>query len=86
MNEGQDRLPPVDDPSSIGLRLAAIEDKLHSLRELFEQRIQFDEAKDRAFNILYEKMRQSETDYQSSLKKGMVLSLLLLHPPLLPRL
>lgn len=79
VKEGEDRLSPVDDLSSIGLRLAAIEEKLHSLRELFEQRIQFDEAKDRAFNILYEKMQKSEADYLSSLKKGMILSLLLLH-------
>jgi molecular chaperone GrpE (heat shock protein) len=78
-NEGRDRLPPGDDLSCIGLRLAALQETLTALRELFEHRIQYDEAKERAFDILHEKMRQSETDHESSLKKGLVLSLLLLH-------
>jgi molecular chaperone GrpE len=78
-NEGQDRLPRGDDLSFIGLRLAALQETLNGLRELFEQRIQYDEAKERAFDTLYRKMRQSEADHESSVKKGLVLSLLLLH-------
>jgi molecular chaperone GrpE (heat shock protein) len=79
VNEGQGGSPQVDDLSSVGLRLVAIEERLHSLCELFNHKILFDEAKERAFNTLYDKMGQSQADYQSSLKKGMVLSLLLLH-------
>jgi molecular chaperone GrpE (heat shock protein) len=78
-NEGRDTLPSRDDLSCIDLRLAALEKALTDLRELFEQRIQYDEAKERLFDILHQKMRQSETDHESSLKKGLVLSLLLLH-------
>jgi molecular chaperone GrpE len=78
-NEGQDRLRPADDLSSIDLRLAALEETLNGLRELFDQRILYDEAKERAFNVLHEKLRHSEADNQSALKKGLILSLLLLH-------
>jgi molecular chaperone GrpE len=78
-DEGQDRPGPADDSSSIGLRLAALEEILNGLRELFNQRILYDDAKERAFNVLYEKLRHSEADNQSALKKGLILSLLLLH-------
>jgi molecular chaperone GrpE (heat shock protein) len=78
-NEGQDKLRPADDSSSIGLRLAALEETVNGLRELFNERIMYDEAKEQAFNVLYEKLRHSEADNQSALKKGLILSLLLLH-------
>jgi molecular chaperone GrpE len=78
-NEGEDRLHPTDDLSSIGLRLAALEETLDGLRRLFDERILYDEAKERAFDVLYEKLRNSEADNQSALKKGLILSLLLLH-------
>lgn len=64
---------------SVVQRLAAIETHLSSLQNLFEQRLRYDEQKEQAFNKLYEKMRQQEGDYQASLKKSLVLSLLLLY-------
>jgi molecular chaperone GrpE (heat shock protein) len=79
VNKAEDRGPPVDDPSIIGQRLAAIEQKLHSLRELFDDKIRYDEAKEQAFDVLYQKMRFLEADHESSLKKSLVFSLLLLH-------
>ncbi len=79
VNRGQDTPPPGDDPSIIGQRLAGIEEKLNSLGELFDHKIRYDEAKEQAFDILYQKMRQLEAEHESSLKKGLVLSLLLLH-------
>lgn len=66
-------------PAAVESRLDAIEKGLSTLCDLFEQRWRYDEAKERAFDVLYAKMRQFEGDYQASLKKNLVLSLLLLH-------
>jgi molecular chaperone GrpE len=59
--------------------VSTLEMRLNSLQELFENRFRYDETKERAFDTLYEKMRQYEGDYQASLKKNLVLALLLLH-------
>jgi molecular chaperone GrpE (heat shock protein) len=66
-----------------GVSLEAVHSRLNaieaSLCALLEQRLRYDEAKDRAFDVLYEKMRQFDGNFQASIKRNLVLSLLLLH-------
>jgi molecular chaperone GrpE len=59
--------------------IAGIELTLLQLKEMFEQRLQYDAVKDRAFDTLYDKMKQYESGFQASLKESMIRSLVLLH-------
>lgn len=59
--------------------LAGIQQEIQELRLLFQKRLSYDAAKDKAFDTLYDKMRQFDGDFQGSLKRGMLRSLLLLH-------
>lgn len=72
----------VDPPLQGGVPasgMAGIQQEIEELRMLFQKRLSYDAAKDKAFDTLYDKMRQFDGDFQGSLKKGMLRSLLLLH-------
>jgi molecular chaperone GrpE len=59
--------------------LAQVEATLADLKQLFEHRLRYDQAKEKAFDVLYDKMKQHERGFQASLKENLVLSLLLLY-------
>jgi molecular chaperone GrpE (heat shock protein) len=59
--------------------LANIETRLASVEELLAKRLRYDAAKEQAFDTLYAKMKQYEGDFQASLKRELLRSLLLLH-------
>jgi molecular chaperone GrpE (heat shock protein) len=65
--------------SPFEMRFAGIEAALLELKGMFEQRIQYDEVKDKAFDKLYDKMKEAESGFQASLKESMIRSLLLLY-------
>lgn len=67
------------DRFAIDLRLDAIEKRLTALGDLFERRLSYDAAKDRAFDVLYGKIREFDGYFQASLKRSLIMSLLLLH-------
>lgn len=59
--------------------LEEMQQDVNELKALFVKRLSYDAAKDKAFDTLYDKMKQFDGDFQASLKKGMLRSLLLLH-------
>lgn len=65
--------------SSFETRFNDIEVTLSELRKLFEQRIRYDEGKDKALDTLYDEMKQYKSGFQAFLKENMIRSLLLLH-------
>ncbi len=69
----------TDPLSHVTGRMDAIDKHLGTLTELFDRRLRYDAAKDKAFDNLYEKMKQCEGDFQVSLKMGLIRSLLLLY-------
>lgn len=71
----------VEETQSMPLsdRLEAIETRLSDIKQLIAKRLRYDEAKEKAFDVLYEKMRQYEENFQASLKKDLIRSLLLLY-------
>jgi len=71
--------PPLQEVGMPASSLVAVQQELEELRMLFQKRLSYDAAKDKAFDTLYDKMRQFDGDFQGSLKKGMLRSLLLLH-------
>jgi len=72
--------PAADEqPDPIQSRLARLEDALNSLRACFDDRLRYDAAKDRAFDFLYSKLREQDTDQGFALKKNLILALLRLH-------
>lgn len=60
-------------------RIKTIETRLSNIEQLIAKRLRYDEAKEKAFDVLYEKMRQYEENFQASLKKDLIRSLLLLY-------
>jgi molecular chaperone GrpE (heat shock protein) len=66
-------------PTPLSDRLEAIETRLSDIEQLIAKRLRYDEAKEKAFDVLYEKMRQYEENFQASLKKELIRSLLLLY-------
>ena len=60
-------------------RLEAIEARLATIEQLIDKRLRYDAAKEKAFDVLYEKMRQYESDFQATLKRDLIRSLLLLY-------
>ena len=69
----------AEPPDPIQSRLARLEDALNSLRACFDDRLRYDAAKDRAFDVLYSKLREQDTDQSFALKKNLILALLRLH-------
>jgi len=67
------------EPDPIQSRLARLEDALNSLHACFEDRLRYDAAKDRAFDVLYSKLREQDADQAFVLKKNLILALLRLH-------
>src|SRR5262249_21897032 len=65
--------------SAIVLKLDSLEAAIDGLKKQFEQRLCYDQVKERALEYLKGKMEQTNTDFQVSLKQGLIKSLLLLH-------
>lgn len=59
--------------------LEIIRKEVNKLEKLFEERLRYDNAKEKAFDSLYERMKQYEGNYQASIKNSLIRSLLLLH-------
>ena len=71
--------PASEQLASIQLQLNNLNDTVIGLKNCFEERLQYDVAKDRAFDTLYAKLAEQSTDQGAALKKNLVLSLLLLY-------
>jgi len=82
-NTSEVSAPSVEDaegiPSQPSDRLEAIEARLANIEQLIDKRLRYDAAKEKAFDVLYEKMRQYESDFQATLKRDLIRSLLLLY-------
>jgi len=71
--------PVSEQLASIQVQLSNLNDTVIGLKGCFEDRLQYDAAKDRAFDTLYAKLGEQNTDQGAALKKNLVLSLLLLY-------
>ncbi|MGA7935474.1 MAG: nucleotide exchange factor GrpE [Kovacikia sp.] len=60
-------------------RLNHVESILTDLKQLFEQRLQHDSVKEKAFDTLYAKLEHQERRFEASLKDSLIRSLLLLY-------
>jgi molecular chaperone GrpE (heat shock protein) len=76
-------LPAADIPpeqlASISAHLAALHDGVEALKACFEERLQYDAAKDKAFDVLYGKLREQDVNQSAALKKNLIMALLRLH-------
>lgn len=89
MNEAAPEIP-LDSPAavapgetgqsgSIHAQLAALQETVNALKTCFEERLQYDAAKEKAFDVLHAKMREQGADQSAALKKNLILALLRLH-------
>ena len=82
---GRPDMPAAEGPSDsdqmgrIHARLSTLEETIGSLRASFDERLQYDAVKEKAFDVLYAKLREQENDQSASLKRNLIRSLLLLH-------
>ncbi len=75
----QNQSPKASSEVMLAARLTQIETTLFDLKQMFEQRLQSDRAKEKAFDALYVKLEQQESRFQASLKENLIRSLLLLY-------
>jgi molecular chaperone GrpE len=68
-----------DPATNAPVDLTAILEAVTALKTCFEERLQYDTAKDKAFDVLYAKLREQDADQSAALKKNLVLALLRLH-------
>jgi molecular chaperone GrpE (heat shock protein) len=74
-----EKAPVSEQLALIQLQLNNLNDTVIGLKNCFEERLQYDTAKNRAFDTLYAKLAEQNTDQGAALKKNLVLSLLLLY-------
>jgi molecular chaperone GrpE len=71
--------PLAEQLTPIITHIAGLEEKFAKLQTCFEERLQYDAAKEKAFDVLHAKLCEQNTDQGAALKKNLVLALFRLH-------